>query len=128
MRKRHEHQSVSCRPQRWTRERVGGHALTLEDWRVLLDFCRNRFRGEKAKSNWHVRSGEEPALKRSWNAPAVEGALPTQKESMFTFTPEKVRELKERLNSKWVFGEAGLETGMDQFVRFLLRKAEEPQP
>jgi len=83
------------------------------------------FREEKVKSNWHIRSGEEPALKRSWNAPVVEGSAPTQKESMFTFTPEKVRELKERMNSKWVFGEAGLETGMDQFVRFLLRKAEE---
>ena len=103
--------------------REGGHALNLEDWKVLLDFCGSQFRGEKPAANWHIRSGEEPSLKRSWNAPLTEAdKQPSEKPSIFTMTPERARELEERLNSKWAFGEAGLETGMDRFVKMILAK------
>lgn len=103
--------------------REGGHALTAEDWEVLLDFCASHIRGEKPGSQWYTGSGEEPALNRSWRGPQTEAEKPLG-ENPFSMTPERIRELKDRLGSKWAFGRAGLETGMDRFLKMLIRKAE----
>lgn len=99
--------------------REGGHALNAEDWAVLLDYCRAQFFGEKTASLWHTRAADEPALKRSWRAP---GQKDPEKPDPFAMTPERRRELEERLAQKWAFGEAGLETGMDRFVKWLLTR------
>ncbi len=103
--------------------REGGHDLNREDWEVLLDFCGSMLRGEEPGTVWHEGSGEEPMLRRSWRAPLPEGATEPEKLPPFALTPERVRELRQRLEGKWAFGEAGLETGMDRFVKMLLEKA-----
>ena len=63
-------------------------------------------------------------LKRCWKAPGAEQEAQSQeKPSLFTMTPEKIKNFKNSLKGKWAFGEAGLETGMDRFVKMVLREA-----
>ena len=40
------------------------------------------------------------------------------------FTKEQTEALKKMLESRWAFGEAGLETGMQKYLKSLLQKAE----
>ena len=104
--------------------REGGHALNADDWAVLLDFCRNRISGEKVTSVWHTRGNDELRMKRSWSAPKTDNQdSEPVKDSIFAMSPERLQEMKDQLNQRWVFKEAGLETGMDRFLKMIIERA-----
>ncbi len=104
--------------------REGGHALNSEDWSTLLTFCREQVLGEKVDRCWHVRSPKDPVIARDWKADPNE-AVP---EGNYDFSPEAIAALMKGLNERWVFSEAGLETGVVRFMKkMIVQRMQEKQ-
>ena len=61
-------------------------------------------------------------IARDFRAPLREGNPGSVKKE--GFTKEQTEALKKMLESRWAFGEAGLETGMQKYLKSLLQKAE----
>ncbi|MBR6321873.1 MAG: hypothetical protein IKR59_03295 [Lachnospiraceae bacterium] len=100
--------------------REGGHALNISDWRVILDFCSVKLKGEERTPGWRIRQYGDPLIARDWNSPGPEEEMP---ENASFASPEMLKRILERFNQKWAFSEFGLETGMDRYIRGLLEKA-----
>ena len=96
--------------------REGGHDLNMEDWQTFLDFALVQLNGAEKHSTYKVRVAEEPPVARDWKAPGLEGPSPKNA----GFTPEQKAAFRERLNQKWAFTEAGLETGIDRMIKMFL--------
>ena len=99
--------------------REGGHDLNMEDWQTFLDFAKVQLLGAEKQSTYKTRVADEPPMGRDWKAPGDEA--PAEKPA--GFTPEQKAAFLERLNNKWAFSEAGLETGIDRMIRMLIEKA-----
>ena len=52
--------------------REGGHAYTLEDWSVVLDFCNVVLNGKEKTGNYKIRGKEDVACGYSWKRPCAE--------------------------------------------------------
>ena len=102
--------------------REGGHAFNLEDWEIMLDFCEAQLQGTKPAAVWHTRSYGEPRMHRNWSAPGMPEEPPV--DNFFSPDPERIQAMKDTLNSRWAFAEAGLETGMDRFLKWMIQQAE----
>ena len=100
--------------------REGGHALNLSDWKVILDFCSVKLKGEERPQDWRTRQHGDPMIARDFRAPGPEEPTP---EAASFGSPEMLKRILQRMNQKWAFSEFGLETGMDRYVRGLLEKA-----
>ncbi len=111
-------------------EREGGHALNLEDWTTFLDFCKVQLSGAKPTVTWHTRTDADPAIARSWSAENRTGEEVKKQDgdekpaNTWSFTPESIAAMKARFNTHWAFAEAGLETGIDKFMKTIIAKAE----
>ena len=102
--------------------REGGHAFNLEDWRAAIDFTKVQLFGEEKKIFWHTRQESDPVIARDFRAPSDTEEAP--KGTATGFTKKQIEGLKKMLTGRWAFGEAGLETGMEKFIKSLLLKAE----
>ncbi len=102
--------------------REGGHAFNLEDWRAAIDFTKVQLFGEEKKIFWYTRQESDPVIARDFRAPSDTEEAP--KGTATGFTKEQIEGLKKMLTGRWAFGEAGLETGMEKFIKSLLLKAE----
>lgn len=49
--------------------REGGHMYSMEDWLVMLDFCKVNLRGEKKKTNYKTVIENEAKCGYSWRCP-----------------------------------------------------------
>ena len=51
--------------------REGGHEYNLEDWSVVLDFCRVVLKGEEKQTNYKIKGANEVKCGYSWTSPTA---------------------------------------------------------